>query len=138
MAELDLDMTPDPVAESPLLAEGSDGLVGGSKRHILETLHEYHEQGHSLRRIRRDFALSPDVTPRQIADAAEYGRRLRVADGDYLRAATRIPSRPRVFGGIDPLPTRAEYEARQKAQAAQEGGVGDAHPTLLHLRPAIL
>ena len=94
--DLPLDDTPDP-CEAPLLAPGSDGLVQGDSRQILEQLSQYREEGHSMARIRRDFALHPRVTNSQIAGAAEYGRKLRLAGGDWVRAATRVPPPARVY-----------------------------------------
>lgn len=103
-------MTPDPAER-----QGSDGLVQGDSRHVLQQLADYRDAGHSTQRIRRDFALSPDVTTSQIHGAAEVGRRLRAVGGDWGQVG-HAPAPKRFFGGIDRLPSRAEWEAQQRAK----------------------
>lgn len=78
--EIPLDDTPDP-CESPLLDPGSDGLVQAGPATLLHRLADYADQGHSLGRIRRDFALSDAVTNRQILRATAVGRQQRDGQG---------------------------------------------------------
>ncbi len=119
-----LDLTPDARAEGPFTDPGSDGLVQGSNAQILDQLVDYQDAGHSLSRIRRDFALNGDVKSSHIRNATDYARLLRAK-----RTGTAYRS-GKVWGGFDmPYRTIAERDAAmahtQQHQAAPDPRQGD-------------
>lgn len=110
--------TPDAMAEGPFSDPGSDGLVQGSNAGILDRLVDYQDEGHSLERIKRDFALSGRVSAANVANATDYARMLRQQwDGK------KPVMRSRVYAGYE-LPGRAE---RLKMYAERDRREREAH-----------
>ena len=103
----------------PYHSLSEQGLIEG--RHGPDTLAEAfrrREAGATLREVRRDLALSGNT---EVSDAMLERAIDRAGRGILDQFVTGVVrEQPRLFAGIPPLPTRAEYEARQRAQ--QETG----------------
>lgn len=104
---------PKDAGDSDLLNPGSDGLVYGESSDVLRRLYEQREAGASIDQVRRAAGVDHfQVTNSQIEAALEGGRWIK----EWEENGTVRPRR-RYWGGVGHLPTKAEFEAQQRAKA---------------------